>query len=135
MLERFVSDNGKNFMNYNNPEYDALYETALNATDEDTQTEAYKAMEQMLTEDAANLYIRIWLTSWLSVPTCRDIPSIPSMLRTWQSSTTLSKAEYVRLNLERDDDHEEHRKESADDDSHHGHRLFLRVFGLPNHPR
>ena len=58
MLERFVSDNGKNFMNYNNPEYDALYETALNATDEDTQTEAYKAMEQMLTEDAANLYIQ-----------------------------------------------------------------------------
>ena len=58
MLERFVSDNGKNFMNYNNPEYDALYETALNATDEDTQTEAYKAMEKMLTEDAANLYIQ-----------------------------------------------------------------------------
>ena len=58
MLERFVSDNGKNFMNYNNPEYDALYHTALNATDEATQTEAYKAMEQMLTEDAANLYIQ-----------------------------------------------------------------------------
>lgn len=58
MLERFVSDNAKNFMNYNNPEYDALYEKAVNAADEATQTEAYKAMEQMLTEDAANLYIQ-----------------------------------------------------------------------------
>ena len=58
MLERFVSDNGKNFMNYNNPEYDALYAAARSATDEATQTEAYKAMERMLTEDAANLYIQ-----------------------------------------------------------------------------
>lgn len=58
MLERFVSDNGKNFMNYNNPAYDALYETARSATDEASQTEAYKAMERMLTEDAANLYIQ-----------------------------------------------------------------------------
>ncbi|MBQ3548477.1 MAG: ABC transporter substrate-binding protein [Oscillospiraceae bacterium] len=58
MLERFVSDNGKNFMNYNNPAYDALYQQARSATDEDTQTAAYKAMERMLTEDAANLYIQ-----------------------------------------------------------------------------
>ncbi|MBR5571779.1 MAG: ABC transporter substrate-binding protein [Oscillospiraceae bacterium] len=58
MLERFVSDNGKNFMNYNNPEYDALYAAARSATDEASQTEAYKAMERMLTEDAANLYIQ-----------------------------------------------------------------------------
>ena len=58
MLERFVSDNGKNFMNYNNPAYDALYAAARSATDEATQTEAYKAMERMLTEDAANLYIQ-----------------------------------------------------------------------------
>lgn len=58
MLERFVSDNGKNFMNYNNPAYDALYAAARSATDEASQTEAYKAMERMLTEDAANLYIQ-----------------------------------------------------------------------------
>ena len=58
MLERFVSDNGKNFMNYNNPEYDALYLEARSATDEASQTAAYKAMEKMLTEDAANLYIQ-----------------------------------------------------------------------------
>ena len=28
MLERFVSDNGKNFVNYNNPAYDELYAKA-----------------------------------------------------------------------------------------------------------
>lgn len=58
MLERFVSDNGKNFINYNNPDYDALYQKAQRCTDDSEQTEIYKQMETMLADNAANLYIQ-----------------------------------------------------------------------------
>lgn len=58
MLERFTSDYGKNFINYNNPAYDALFQQAINATDEDTQTDLYKQMETMLADTAANVYIQ-----------------------------------------------------------------------------
>ena len=58
MLERFTSDYGKNFINYNNPEYDALFQKAINAQDEATQTDLYKQMETMLADTAANVYIQ-----------------------------------------------------------------------------
>lgn len=58
MLERFVSDNGKNFINYNNPDYDALYRQAQVCADDAQQTVIYKQMETMLTETAANLYVQ-----------------------------------------------------------------------------
>ena len=58
MLERFTSDYGKNFINYNNPAYDALFQQAINATDEATQTDLYKQMETMLADTAANVYIQ-----------------------------------------------------------------------------
>ncbi len=58
MLERFVSDSGKNFMNYNNPEYDAAYKAAVSSTDDKVQTENFKTCERILSEDAANVYIQ-----------------------------------------------------------------------------
>lgn len=58
MLERFTSDYGKNFINYNNPAYDALFQQAINATDEAEQTDLYKQMETMLADTAANVYIQ-----------------------------------------------------------------------------
>lgn len=58
MLERFTSDYGKNFINYNNPAYDTLFQQAINATDEATQTDLYKQMETMLADTAANVYIQ-----------------------------------------------------------------------------
>lgn len=58
MLERFNSDYGKNFINYNNPAYDALFQQAINAQDEATQTDLYKQMETMLADTAANVYIQ-----------------------------------------------------------------------------
>lgn len=58
MLERFTSDYGKNFINYNNPAYDALFQQAINAQDEATQTDLYKQMESMLADTAANVYIQ-----------------------------------------------------------------------------
>ncbi len=58
MLERFVSDSGKNFMNYNNPEYDKAYKEAVGSTDDKVQTEYFKKCETILSEDAANVYIQ-----------------------------------------------------------------------------
>lgn len=58
MLERFTSNYGKNFINYNNPAYDALFQQAINAQDEATQTDLYKQMEAMLADTAANVYIQ-----------------------------------------------------------------------------
>ncbi len=58
MLERFTSGSSKNFTNYNNPAYDALFQQAVSATDVEEQTDIYKQMQKMLTETAANLYIQ-----------------------------------------------------------------------------
>ena len=58
MLERFTSDYGKNFINYSNPAYDALFQKAINAQDEAGQTDLYKQMETMLADTAANVYIQ-----------------------------------------------------------------------------
>ncbi|MBQ1804479.1 MAG: ABC transporter substrate-binding protein, partial [Oscillospiraceae bacterium] len=58
MLERFTSTAHNNFTNYSNPAYDAAFEEALAATNDDVQTRAYLDMEQILTETAANVYIQ-----------------------------------------------------------------------------
>ena len=58
MLERFVSDYGKNFINYKNDEYDRLFAEAQNTFDDAQQTAVYKKMERNLTENAASLYIQ-----------------------------------------------------------------------------
>ena len=56
--------NGRQFqatvvgINYNNPAYDALFQQAINAQDEATQTDLYKQMETMLADTAANVYIQ-----------------------------------------------------------------------------
>lgn len=58
LLERFTSTSSKNFINYNNPEYDKLFTEARTSTDDDKQVELYKKMEKLLAEDAANVYIQ-----------------------------------------------------------------------------
>ena len=58
LLERFTSDYGKNFINYNNAEYDALFRQTLTAYDDAEQTALYKQMLANLTENAANVYIQ-----------------------------------------------------------------------------
>ncbi len=58
MLSRFISDNSKNFINYNNPEYDAAYAKAEASIDEAQRTAAFKECQQILTETAANVYIQ-----------------------------------------------------------------------------
>ena len=59
MLARWVSDNGKNMINYNNAEYDATYAKAQSTVDDDDeQTALYKECLQILSETAANVYIQ-----------------------------------------------------------------------------
>ena len=58
LLERFTSDYDKNFINYNNAEYDALFRQTLTAYDDAEQTALYKQMLANLTENAANAYIQ-----------------------------------------------------------------------------
>ena len=58
MLARFQSESDKNFVNYKNDEYDALFAQALSCWDDAEQTEIYRQMERNLTENAANVYIQ-----------------------------------------------------------------------------
>lgn len=58
MLERFTSDSGKNFTNYNNAEYDKAYAAAVASTDDAVQTANYKECLTILAQDAANVYIQ-----------------------------------------------------------------------------
>ncbi len=56
LLARWVSDNGKNMINYNNAEYDQTFAAAQSATDDAEQTELYKRCLEILSETAANVY-------------------------------------------------------------------------------
>ena len=53
----FVSDSGKNFINFNSPEYDEAYAKAMATVDEAEQAEYFKQCETILSEQAANVYI------------------------------------------------------------------------------
>ena len=58
MLERFVSDNDSNFINFKNQEYDDLFQQVLKTADDAQQVKCYQRMEEILAEDAANVYIQ-----------------------------------------------------------------------------
>lgn len=58
LLERFVSDSSKNFINFNNSEYDSKLKEALATVDDEKATSLYKECEWILTNDAANVYIQ-----------------------------------------------------------------------------
>ncbi len=57
VLARYQSTHEKNFVNYENEEYDAAYTEALNAVDLETKAAAYKKCQQLLTEDAASAFL------------------------------------------------------------------------------
>ena len=58
LMERFTSDHAKNFINFDDAEYDATMAKALSSVDDAEQTELYKRCETILTERAANVYIQ-----------------------------------------------------------------------------
>lgn len=57
LLERWISDNGKNMINFNDPEYDRVLKAAFAATSDEEQTELYKQAEKILSDQAANVYL------------------------------------------------------------------------------
>ena len=58
MLARWVSDNGKNMINYNNPQYDEVFAQAQATADEAEQTALYKQCLEILSDTAANVYLQ-----------------------------------------------------------------------------
>lgn len=58
LLERFYSKADNNFINFSSPEYDDLYEKVIVSIDDNEKTEMYKRMEEILSEDAANVYLQ-----------------------------------------------------------------------------
>ena len=53
-----VTNDSKNFTNYSNPEFDELFEKAMNAIDLDEKAGYYKQMQQILADDAASIYVQ-----------------------------------------------------------------------------
>ncbi len=58
LLSRFHSEASNNFINYSNPDYDDAYEKAMSSVNDSERTEYFKKCEQILAEDAANVYIQ-----------------------------------------------------------------------------
>lgn len=58
LLERFNSQASNNFINYDNAEYDQLFDQAIACYDDVEQTAIYKQMLANLAENAANVYIQ-----------------------------------------------------------------------------
>lgn len=58
MMERFTSSYPENFINFSNDEYDRTFEEILACTDDTEQTELYGRLQEILAEDAANVYIQ-----------------------------------------------------------------------------
>ncbi len=57
MLVRYASDNGKNFINFSDAEYDDVVGRAQTTLDESEQMELYKRAEEILSEQAASLWL------------------------------------------------------------------------------
>jgi peptide/nickel transport system substrate-binding protein len=56
-LFRYETTEAQNFMNYSNAEFDALYKKTLQTANETERVQAYKAMQQILSKDAASVFI------------------------------------------------------------------------------
>ncbi len=55
---RYVSTDPKNFINYSNPQYDEIYAKAIVETDDAKKVAYYKQLQQILSEDAASIFIQ-----------------------------------------------------------------------------
>ncbi len=58
VLRFYPTESSKNFMNYSNAEFDSTFETAKSTTDSAAKIEAYKKLQQILTNDAAAAYLQ-----------------------------------------------------------------------------
>lgn len=58
MLIRYTTDNSKNFINFNNEEYDEVVTRAVATMNADEQITLYKRAQEILNEEAASLWIQ-----------------------------------------------------------------------------
>ena len=57
VLQRYKSDNKSDYINYNNPEFDAAMNEASSTSDEQVQIQRYKDAQRILAEDAASVFL------------------------------------------------------------------------------
>lgn len=57
VVGRFVSDFSKNFVKFNNADFDEVISKATKETDENVKADFYKAAQRILTEEAASVFI------------------------------------------------------------------------------
>ncbi len=58
LLARWVSNSGKNMIGFENAEYDQLYAQALVTVDDEAQTALFKRCLEILSQEAANVYLQ-----------------------------------------------------------------------------
>jgi len=57
-LGRYYSQDSGNFINFNNADYDRVFNSALNETDTTRRIELYKEAQRIVSENAASVYIQ-----------------------------------------------------------------------------
>ncbi|MCL2842439.1 MAG: ABC transporter substrate-binding protein [Oscillospiraceae bacterium] len=57
-MERWVSDNSRNFINFYSPEYDAIFEQAQHTTDEAEQVRLYRELQEIVTQEAGSVFLQ-----------------------------------------------------------------------------
>jgi peptide/nickel transport system substrate-binding protein len=57
-LSRYLSTSGSNFINFNNPDYDRVYNAAVSEPDEAKRTALYKEAQRIIVSSAASVYIQ-----------------------------------------------------------------------------
>jgi peptide/nickel transport system substrate-binding protein len=57
-LARYVSTSKSNFFNYKSTEFDTLYNQAVNETDSTKRVQLFKQAQELVSKDAANVYIQ-----------------------------------------------------------------------------
>ena len=58
VLKRYTSTAKNNFVNYENPKFDELFTKALASTEEAEKISLYKEIQQLLTKEAASVYLQ-----------------------------------------------------------------------------
>ncbi len=58
LLSFFVSDADNNFINFSSDDYDETFAEAISATDDAQQVELYGRLQEILSEDAASVYLQ-----------------------------------------------------------------------------
>ncbi len=58
VLKRYRSTASNNFLNYENAEFDTIFAEAIGTIDQDIKIQKYKELQEILTNDAASVYIQ-----------------------------------------------------------------------------